>query len=986
MPSPLASLALAALLAFSADSGEAPRAVVAAATRAVWGDSAAAVRSRWTARLARDPADRAAALALATLARLAYDYDDAARRYRALLADSARPDGYAVYARLGLAEGMEAQGRVKGLLELLSRARSDARALGDRAAEGTALYWRGHVAAPHLGATAALADLDSALAALPPDARDVEAYARCRRAHILVVTRRPAAAGALRAATDAVRRSGAPPSEAYCLRARLHDFEFRGEMDSVLAVSHRLEELYRRARDRSGLAFALALRGDRLRNQGSYGDVLEIFRRAEVEARASRNLYVEGILHLGVGAIALALNDHPTAAERVERAIGAMEAMDNAPGAWQARHFRSLVSLSAGDHARARREIGEVLAWERRTESWYNMVGLYQQLAHAGIGEGDWTAAAEALDSARAVARRGGVEAPSLDFDEARLALRRGDLARAERLLGAYLTTLDSSQRLSRYEARARLAEVYARRGELARAERELTLATDEQDAWRARLSDPELRVLAFQASGLEHNDRHAGVPAVLATLARGGRPSAAFGLAERRRARDLADRMTRTRALHASGRASSSLGAETSLTGAFGALDIAALLPDDRSALLEFVTGRGGTPTTLLVLTRPRSAGDSVRAYTLASADSLVRQVARFTALVEGGEDPRPLARALGATLLDPALAALPPSVTRLVVVPDGPLHRVPWDALRLADGRHVVERFAVGVAPSAGVVAALWSAPRKAEATPPRILAFGDPAFPGERAARNARSEPDDAETYRSAFDSAGGLPRLEASAREARLVARFAPASEVRLREGASAAYLKRTPLTPFRVLHLATHALVDERSVARTALALAPGAGESGFVGAADLAALALDADLVVLSACRSAGGVVLDGEGIQGLTAPLLEAGARAVVATGWRIGDRSTVAFMEDFYGALARGLPVVEALRAAKLAAIERGAPAAEWAAFTAVGDPFVIVALRQPPRAWWRGAWGWAALLGVALLTAIVARAAGNRQAWRG
>jgi CHAT domain-containing protein len=207
-----------------------------------------------------------------------------------------------------------------------------------------------------------------------------------------------------------------------------------------------------------------------------------------------------------------------------------------------------------------------------------------------------------------------------------------------------------------------------------------------------------------------------------------------------------------------------------------------------------------------------------------------------------------------------------------------------------------------------------------------------------------------------------AAGGSPalaRLAGSGREARMVARYAPDAVVRLRGEASEAYLKRAPLEEFGVIHFATHALVDEGSVARTALALAPGGGETGLVAPGDLAALRLRADLVVLSACRSAGGVVVAGEGVQGLTSPLLQAGARSVVATGWRIGDRGTVSFVRDFYAALAGGRPVGDALRTAKLAAIDRGAPPGEWAAFGVVGDPLVIVPLRAPPlfAQWWLG-----------------------------
>jgi CHAT domain-containing protein len=157
----------------------------------------------------------------------------------------------------------------------------------------------------------------------------------------------------------------------------------------------------------------------------------------------------------------------------------------------------------------------------------------------------------------------------------------------------------------------------------------------------------------------------------------------------------------------------------------------------------------------------------------------------------------------------------------------------------------------------------------------------------------------------------------------------------------------------------VLHLASHAVVNEQSIAGSALVLAPGGGESGFVGAGDLAALQLDADLVVLSQCRSAGGVLVTGEGVQGLTSPLLQAGARSVVATAWRIGDRSAVPFVDGLYAALARGLPVADALRSAKVQAVQRGDPPRVWAAFLAIGDPLAVVPLRAPAAApWWTAA----------------------------
>jgi len=112
----------------------------------------------------------------------------------------------------------------------------------------------------------------------------------------------------------------------------------------------------------------------------------------------------------------------------------------------------------------------------------------------------------------------------------------------------------------------------------------------------------------------------------------------------------------------------------------------------------------------------------------------------------------------------------------------------------------------------------------------------------------------------------------------------------------------------------------------------------------------LAALRLDADLIVLSGCRTARGVVFTGEGVQGLAGPLLEAGARSVLATLWSVGDRDAARFVGAFYEAAGRGAMVGDALAQAKRAAIVRGDPPSVWAAFVLVGNPAVRPPLPRP------------------------------------
>ena len=939
---------------------EDPQTIVRSAALAIRGDSSAAVGARWTARLRQDSTDRAAALGLATLARLTYDFDDAKRRYRRIFsADSARgaaPDRYDAYARVGLGLGMESQG-ISGdrVLALYRRALADARAAKDRAAVGIAQFRIGNTLAPAGGIAEAFQYFDSAMSVLPPDADDVRSLVRCRRAQIFVAIARPGSADTLREAQAFATRTGDDEARAVCLRGIALQYWLGGKLDSMAVADRALIDLRRQMRDRSGLAIALTLSADHMRSQGDFGRALPVFREALAEARASRNHYIEATVALGMGGTALTLNDHAAAAEYVERAVSAFEAAHDSGSLMLALSFRPFISMAAGDLAAARRQSEEILGFWRKIQDWGQLAEALMQRSVIEMRAGDYAAAERALDEADAAARR--VQAPasiaSVAYHRGQLALHRGDLASAERGFRRYLGMLDSASHLLRYDGRVRLAEVYARRGDNARAEGELAGAGTELDTWRASLSDPEMRTLAFQASPFEANDRNASVATVLAALVRGGHEASAFELAERRRARDLSERMTRTRALlekdARTGARRDSVGRDSlSATQSLTFTEAADALPDERTALLAYVTGARGAPTSLFVVTRAPAGRRG--AYVLRSADSLVVGIARLVSLLEAGNDPRELERALGSALLDSALRTLPPSVTRLVIIPDGPLHRVPWDALRLPDGRYAAERFAIGTAPSATVLARL-SRVRRDAARGTRLLAFGDPAFPEAK-------ESDEGEVYRSAFAATGGLPRLPDSAREARLVASYADEAEVRLGGEASADYLQSAPLASYDVLHFATHALVDDRAATRNALALAPGGSDAdGFVAAADLAALRLDARLVVLSACRSAGGVVVDGEGVQGLTAPLLAAGARSVVATTWRISDRATVPFIEAFYSAMARGLPVADALRAAKLDALHRGVPPRDWAAFTAVGDPFATVRLHQPHgmRRWW-------------------------------
>jgi tetratricopeptide (TPR) repeat protein len=926
------------------------RDVVRAAEAALQGDSVARVRERWDTRLRANPADQVARLGLASLARLTLDYQTAERHYAALAggADSLA----AAYARLGRAFAFTARGQVADAAPLYEASVPAGYAVGAPDVTAEALL----VLAGRRSGAARHPVFDSVAALIEPGDAYLRAQLHCRRAALA----RDLDADVRRAQADSgtalARQAGSLLHEGRCLAARARVEQDRSESATAIAFLRRAEAVHARAHDDVELANSLARQGYEHTDLGDYGAALSAMRQALAVATRVGNYRWVGQARVGIAAVSLRVNDFTTMKEQLYAAEQLATAARDTSLLSFVHSYQGDLALARGDVKEAKRLFTERLDVNSRDDNVNNLILTHRSLAHVAMKERDWAAAEREIEAMRVLGEKHGLTdaLEELTDHQGKLALLRGDLAAAERYYKKSLSTLDSSQHSLNYGIRARLAEVYAGKGDLARAERELAAGSDDIDAWRATLDDENLRLLAAELCGCA--DQDLGVPKVLAALAGGGRVDAAFVLAERRRARELVNRMMQAEVLRDSTSSSTALRERAARQAVrVTAAEAAAALPDDRTALLEYVTGPDGAPTTLFLLTRTALA----RAFRLPPIDSLGEQVGRFVALVESGGDPRALGRTLGAALLDSAVAAAGPAVTRLVVVPDGVLHRLPFDALRLADDRYAVERYTIGVAPSAAVARTLWRrserrAPESAE--PPRILAFGDPSFPGEREAAGGR-----AAAYRSAFDSVGGLARLAGSGREAQLVSRYTTHGVARLRGDASEAYLKRAArdneLRGVRVLHFATHALVDDRSAARTALALAPGGGEDGFVSPGDLAALPIGADLVVLSACRSAGGALLGGEGVRGLTAPLLEAGARSVVATGWKIDDRSTVAFVDDVYGGLARGLPVGDALRAAKLAAIARGAAPREWAAFGVVGDPLVTVPLQLPPARprWW-------------------------------
>jgi CHAT domain-containing protein/tetratricopeptide (TPR) repeat protein len=326
---------------------------------------------------------------------------------------------------------------------------------------------------------------------------------------------------------------------------------------------------------------------------------------------------------------------------------------------------------------------------------------------------------------------------------------------------------------------------------------------------------------------------------------------------------------------------------------------------------------------------------------------------------------------------LLQAALSELPATVNRLIIVPDGPLHHLPFAALRPTDASAPLgSTHEIAVVPSATVWLRLKQ--QSPISGPHPALVFADPALPDVMRSGAAADE----RGWSPGMVPLGGLPyaRTEGQA----VVSHLRGGSRLLAGVDATEAAVKAGGLGSYAIVHFATHALVDEGHPDRSAVVLAGDAhGEDGLLQAREIADLPFGGHVVVLSACRSATGAVLAGEGVVGLSRSFFEAGARTVVGTLWAIRDDHAAEFFDAFYASVGRGRSVGAAMLDARRHAMNRGMPASAWASVVVIGDDTVVAARGQA----YARSFGPASvmLIGAILLALVVLLAISRRNARR-
>ncbi|MBI2214616.1 MAG: CHAT domain-containing protein [Acidobacteria bacterium] len=295
-----------------------------------------------------------------------------------------------------------------------------------------------------------------------------------------------------------------------------------------------------------------------------------------------------------------------------------------------------------------------------------------------------------------------------------------------------------------------------------------------------------------------------------------------------------------------------------------------------------------------------------------------------------------------------------------RIAIVADGALQYVPFAALpRPGDESRspLILESEIVVLPSASSLALFRGAKPKGQIRGPALAVLADPVFRNDDArlamAGSRRPASDfggDNALMRAAEDSGlTSLPRLRFSRQEAdAIVALAGTAGAIRAVDfAASRDTLLGDDVSKARIVHVATHGIVNSVRPELSGLVLSlvdeKGTPRDGFLRLREIYALDLDAELVVLSACQTALGREIRGEGMIGLTRGFMHAGASSVISSLWRVDDRATAELMKRLYGAILRdGLQPAAALRAAQrsMFADERWHSPYYWAAFEMHGE----------------------------------------------
>jgi CHAT domain-containing protein/tetratricopeptide (TPR) repeat protein len=295
------------------------------------------------------------------------------------------------------------------------------------------------------------------------------------------------------------------------------------------------------------------------------------------------------------------------------------------------------------------------------------------------------------------------------------------------------------------------------------------------------------------------------------------------------------------------------------------------------------------------------------------ADVDALENDLRELRGLFEdqnSAQELGPLLARIAQTVWQPVAGKLPSGTRRLVIAPTGFLNYLPFQTLPFSGGPQLIDRFTISYLPSASTLMLLGgAAPLKGD------LFLG--------ALGSVQVE---------------GAPPLPGTTAEVDGIARVYPGATL-IKEQALTHDAALQALLDHQAVHFATHGIYDVHAPLFSALLTSPASGQPARVSLYELTGMQLKAKLVVLSACESGTGKLMQGDEISGLARTILSAGAKTVVSSLWDVDDASTALLMQQFYAGLHKGKSPAAALRAAALVVRKKYPHPMFWAPFVVTG-----------------------------------------------
>ncbi|MCK4944487.1 MAG: CHAT domain-containing protein, partial [Candidatus Aminicenantes bacterium] len=365
-------------------------------------------------------------------------------------------------------------------------------------------------------------------------------------------------------------------------------------------------------------------------------------------------------------------------------------------------------------------------------------------------------------------------------------------------------------------------------------------------------------------------------------------------------------------------------------------------ILLDKKSALMEYFIGEKNS--FLFFLTR-----DNFSIHRLSEGNLIQDMVEDYIDLLANTEVRKFRAYAAGKKIYQELISPVKDKLVnfnKVIIVPDGNLHYLPFEALIIPDSssknKYLVEDLQISYAPSASSLLNLKK--RKKELNPRMdFLAFADPVYTFKK--KPGKEKKADWIFREFCLDQGFNLSPLQYSGEEVKQIAKLIKKEnrEIYTRQDAREENLKKITLSDFKIIHFATHGLFDEKIPQRSSIVLTldEDPKEDGFFQVREIYNSKLNSDLVVLSACQTGKGKLEKGEGVSGLSRAFLYAGAQSVLVSLWNVNDKATSKFMEYLYKYLIAGKSKKEALQKAKIRMIRsKYNHPFYWAAFVLIGD----------------------------------------------